>query len=300
MLENLKVLLLQKLVLLPYQEARVEISTELSKQALDASEKYFNNKIIVVSPLSETDVNHDIKDLPKVGVLAKIKSKIELPNGNYRVALYGLNRVQVLEYRDNDDLLECTIKRLYIQHKVSDEEKAMVRSLKNLISEYMETNPEVSNAVTNTISNITDLDMLTDIITNFMPLDTAKKCDYMNEFDYKTRANNLIRDINVELEVINIENKVDDEIREKLSKEQRRSLTILNALFGSLLFTSDNIATYDEEKKAMFDEAIKIFYNAHNRRYITKGHLIDITFELYGKPQHLIYDINKGVFINER
>ena len=86
----------------------------------------------------------------------------------------------------------------------------------------------------------------------------------------------------------------------KMSKEQRRSLTILNALFGSLLFTSDNIATYDDEKKAMFDEALKIFYNAHNRRYITKGNIIDITFELYGKPQHLIYDINKGVFINER
>ena len=86
----------------------------------------------------------------------------------------------------------------------------------------------------------------------------------------------------------------------KMSKEQRRSLTILNALFGSLLFTSDNIATYDEEKKKMFDEALKIFYNAHNRRYITKGNIIDITFELYGKPQHLIYDINKGAFINER
>ena len=84
----------------------------------------------------------------------------------------------------------------------------------------------------------------------------------------------------------------------KMSKEQRRSLTILNALFGSLLFTSDNIATYDDEKKALFDEALKIFYNAHNRRYITKGRLIDITFELYGKPQHLVYDIKKGVFIN--
>ena len=86
----------------------------------------------------------------------------------------------------------------------------------------------------------------------------------------------------------------------KMNKEQRKSLTILNALFGSLFFTSDNIATYDEEKKKLFDEALKIFYNAHNRRYITKGNIIDITFELYGKPQHLIYDINKGVFINER
>ena len=70
---------------------------------------------------------------------------------------------------------------------------------------------------------------------------------------------------------------------------------MLNALFGSLLFTSDNIATYDEEKKQLFDEALKIFYNAHNRRYITKGNIIDITYELYGEKKHVLYDIKKGV-----
>ena len=84
----------------------------------------------------------------------------------------------------------------------------------------------------------------------------------------------------------------------KLSKKQREALSTLNALFGSLLFTSDNIATYDEEKKNLFDKVLNIFYNAHNRRYITKGHIVDITYELYGQTQHLIYDVKKGVFIN--
>ena len=90
----------------------------------------------------------------------------------------------------------------------------------------------------------------------------------------------------------------DDNI--KLSKEQRRALSILNALFGSLLFTSDNIATYDEEKKQQFDEVLKVFYNAHNRRYITKDNLIQINYELYGEKKQLTYDIKKGVFIDER
>ena len=84
----------------------------------------------------------------------------------------------------------------------------------------------------------------------------------------------------------------------KLSKEQREALSKLNALFGSLLFTSDNIATYDDEKKKTFNEVLNIFYNAHNRRYITRGNLIEITYELYGEKKHLTYNIKKGVFIN--
>ena len=85
----------------------------------------------------------------------------------------------------------------------------------------------------------------------------------------------------------------------KLSKAQREALSKLNALFGSLLFTSDNIATYDEDKKALFDKLLNIFYNAHNRRYVTKGHIVNITYELYGQKQNLTYDIKKGVFIND-
>ena len=82
----------------------------------------------------------------------------------------------------------------------------------------------------------------------------------------------------------------------KLSMSQREALGKLNALFGSVLFTSDNIATYDETKKLLFDKILQIFYNAHNRRYITKGNIIDITYELYGEKQHIKYDIKKGVF----
>ena len=81
----------------------------------------------------------------------------------------------------------------------------------------------------------------------------------------------------------------------KLSKGQREALSKLNALFGSLLFTSDDIATYDEEKKALFDKVLDIFHNAHNRRHITKGNNIEITYELNGQKQQVTYNTKKGV-----
>lgn len=256
MLENLKVLLLQKIVLLPYQEVRLDLNNEESKKIIDLSEKYYNNKLLILSSPSNVSSTENIKDLPKYGVIAKIKSKIELPNGNYRCVVYGLNRVEVKEYRNNDSMLDCTVKRLYIQEKMTDEEKALVRTLKNLISEYMESNPEVSNAVTSTISNITDLDMLTDIITNFLPMDVSKKKEYMNEFDYVLRANNLIRDINVELEVINIENKVDDEIRENMSKENRdyilrQKISKLNQELGINIDKQSEISRLSEDIESL-------------------------------------------------
>ena len=40
----------------------------------------------------------------------------------------------------------------------------------------------------------------------------------MNEFDYLVRANNLIKELNVEIEVIDLEAKIEDEIRDSFEK----------------------------------------------------------------------------------
>lgn len=224
MLENLPVLLLKKLVLLPYQEVRLELNIELSKKVIDQAERFYNNKLLVICPNNTLESSPSASDLPEVGVLSKIKSKIELPNGNYRVVICGLNRVIIREYKNNPydrEILEALVKRLYIDDSDKTSETAIIRTLKSVVEKYMEINPQASNSVTNTLVNMTDLDMLTDIITNYMPFDIKKKVSYMNEFDHIIRANNLIKDINLELEVISIETRIDDEIRESLEKDQR-------------------------------------------------------------------------------
>ena len=224
MLENLPVLLLKKLVLLPYQEVRLELNNELSKKIVDYSANNFNNKLLVICPNNTLESNPTAADLPNIGVIAKMKTKVELPNGNYRVVITGINRVIVREYKNSlEDLniLEAKVKRTYIDTANKSEETAILRTLKTVIEEYMSLNPQASNSVMNSIVNIEDLDMLTDVITNYMPFDIKKKVAYMNEFDYLNRANTLIKDINLELQVIHIEKKINDEINESLNKEER-------------------------------------------------------------------------------
>lgn len=253
-IENLLVLLLKKLVLLPYQEVRLELNIELSKRIIDYSISSFNSKILVICPNNTLESNPTAKDLPNIGVLAKIKSKIELPNGNYRVIISGINRVMIKDYQNYSidlSVLEAKVKRTYIDTSDKTEETAILRTLKGVIENYMTQNPQASNSVTNSIANIDDLDMLTDIITNYMPFDIKKKVSYMNEFDYVIRANSLIKDINLELQVIHIETKIDDELREAFDKEQRdyilkQKINKLNEELGINVDKQTEISLYNE------------------------------------------------------
>ena len=95
---NLPVILLKNLVLLPYQEVRVEIRSDISKKVTEISRLYHDSEVLVVCPLNTLEENPDTSDLPRIGVVGKIKSVIDLPNGSMRVIINGLDRVKVISY----------------------------------------------------------------------------------------------------------------------------------------------------------------------------------------------------------
>ena len=89
----------------------------------------------------------------------------------------------------------------------------------------------------------------------------------------------------------------DDNMR--MSFARRTALTKVNALFGSLLMTSDKISEYDEEKKAVLEDALAIFRRAKRCGVRNKGRSAVVAFELDGVQRFLSYDYRKGT-ITER
>lgn len=80
-----------------------------------------------------------------------------------------------------------------------------------------------------------------------------------------------------------------------LNAEQKRSLITLNALFGSVLMTSDDIGKYDEKKKNTLSAALDLFRNARALGYRRNHDVITIAYELRGVVKIIDYDYKKGV-----
>ena len=82
----------------------------------------------------------------------------------------------------------------------------------------------------------------------------------------------------------------------ELNKKQKYALTIINALFGSVLMTSDNIATYDDYQKGVLDKALDLFKNAKVLSATRHGrHKIKFSYELNGETLEAVYNTKKGV-----
>ena len=83
-----------------------------------------------------------------------------------------------------------------------------------------------------------------------------------------------------------------------LSEKQRYALAKINALFGSLLMTSDNPKTYDEQKSKVLSEAFGLFEDAKVLFYERRKKFIYVEYEMGGKKHAFYYDTKKGVIKN--
>lgn len=221
---NLPVILLKGLVLLPFEDARVELNNDISKKIIDISKLYHNNEILVVTPLNDLEEQPDTGDLPKIGVVAKITSRIDLPNGNTRIVLRGDKRVRVLSYvnySNEKDILESIIVSIQTEEYNEIEETALLRKLMAELDKYISVNPYISNSILNQIKGITDLGKLTDYVANFLPLNFEKKLMFMLDTFRVSRAKKLITEINIDLAVLELEQKIDLELKKNIDSMQK-------------------------------------------------------------------------------
>ena len=86
----------------------------------------------------------------------------------------------------------------------------------------------------------------------------------------------------------------------KLNPDQRKALTKINALFGSLLMTSDDIECYHESQKLTLCDALKIFKDAELVNFETKGKTIKVIYRLDKENHEFLYDTRKGVLVYDR
>ena len=106
---NLPILYLREVVLLPFNEIRLEFTEDKEKNILDISMKNYDSNILLINladPLEEAPL---INDLSNVCILAKIKSKIDLPNGITRVVLAGIDRVTISSYVEDTTVLSAFV-----------------------------------------------------------------------------------------------------------------------------------------------------------------------------------------------
>ena len=79
----------------------------------------------------------------------------------------------------------------------------------------------MSNSLLSLISDTDDLNTITDIIVNHMPLENKRLFDYLIEYRCIKRAEMILEDIYKQQRLFNIEKNKDKKVKKELDKDQK-------------------------------------------------------------------------------
>lgn len=227
MKKDLPVILLKGIILLPNNELKFEIDGETSRNIIDIAEMFHDNKILVVSQFNPLEEAPKISELPKIGVVAKITHKMELPNGKIRMILKAQTRARVYEYLNSkvdNGILEAIISNLEPTEIDESENELLIKKLTKEIENYIRKVPYMSNSFVNEMNNCKSLEKMTDIIAPNLPIEFNRLVMYLTEISSISRMEMILEDIYKEIEMVNIENELDMKVRLELEQNQREYL----------------------------------------------------------------------------
>ena len=165
-------------------------------------------------------------DLHKVGTLAKVHKTVKMPNGNVVVFLEGLQRIRIVELLGLRPFLRATVaSEPDIYGDKDNELEALQRNAQDLFRDVVSHSPQLSDDLQNVAMNIDDPGKLSDFIAGTLPsLTTLVRQELIETSNVRKRLEMLIRELSKELEVLELRSKINEQVQEQVSQNQREYL----------------------------------------------------------------------------
>jgi len=217
---NKPLLPLRDVVVYPHMVIPLFVGREKSKVALEQA--MAEDKKILLASQKKSDVDDPkIKDINTVGTLANILQLVTLPDGTVKLLVEGESRVDLLEIR-SEDYFTADYCILNEQTDETDKDiKALRRTLISQVESYVRVTKKVPAEVVSTLASIKETGRLVDTIIAHMSLKLDEKQKILEQINVKERLEYVIGLIDVEIDMIEVEQKVRGRVKDQMEKSQK-------------------------------------------------------------------------------
>lgn len=221
-IKRLPLLPLRGLTIFPYMVLHFDVGRPKSIAALEAA--MVNDQEIFLSSQVDSKIDEpDQNEIYEVGTIAKIKQMLKLPGDTIRVLVEGLERGKILDYVKDEPYYEVDFMTpiKYNYRDMELEMEAVARSVLSVFEKFVKLSSKVSPEILLTVTSLDDYDRLADIIAANTLVKTEDKQRVLEAFDPVDRLENLYEILTREIEILEIENKINLRVRRQIDKVQR-------------------------------------------------------------------------------
>ena len=211
---------LRDIVVFPGMIVPLFVGRDKSIKALNEVMKT-NKKIILVTQKNPEIDDPAEENLYSFGCESKILQLLKLPDGTVKVLVEGLNRIKILECKNDKDFMKTSGE---IVLDVFDEKEdllpfaiAMIRKLEKLTN----LSKKIPSDLLNSLKEQKNTTKIADHISGQLNISITEKQKLLETLDLKKRLEKLMEHINNEINVISVEKRIRGRVKNQMEKTQR-------------------------------------------------------------------------------
>ena len=220
-------LLPNKLPLIPLQGRPIfpGIFTPLMINSADdvkvVEEAYDKEGFIGIVMLKNEADSPSVADLYKIGTVARIIKKVNLPDGGINVFISTLKRFKIRKTLHKASPVAAAVEYLEDEESDTFEVKALTRALVSEMKEVSENNPLFSEEMRLNMVNIDNPGKVADFIASILNVDKAEQQKILETVNIRQRMEQVLVFIKREQELLRVQKKIQNELNERIEKNQR-------------------------------------------------------------------------------
>ncbi|NLT20252.1 MAG: endopeptidase La [Syntrophomonadaceae bacterium] len=212
---------LRGVLVFPYTVIHLDVGRKRSINAIEEAMLDTKEIFLATQKDAQTD-DPDISDIYTVGTVAEIRQILKMPGGTMRVLVEGLYRAEVKEYLPSDSYLHVSI----IEYNDEEQEKtaqveAIMRTLVSQFEQFVRMSKKIPPETVVSVVSIEEPGRLADVIASHLSLRIDEKQKVLEARDVYKRLNYLCELLAKEMEVLELERKINIRVRKQMEKTQK-------------------------------------------------------------------------------
>ncbi|MVT10071.1 endopeptidase La [Chitinophaga tropicalis] len=219
--DELALLPLRNTVLFPGVVLPITVGRDKSIKAVN--DAYKGDKLIgVVAQKDSTIEDPEVLDLASVGTVARIVKLIKMPDGGTTIIIQGRKRFRIEEIVTEDPYFKAKIEIMHDEIVTDDPEfDAYISSIKDLAGQIIQLSPNLPSEASIILKNIENESFLVHFVSSNLNCDLKDKQQLLEINNLRTRAELLLKLLQVELQLAELKNKITNKTKADLDKQQR-------------------------------------------------------------------------------
>jgi ATP-dependent Lon protease len=236
--------------LTPFYVGR-DMAIKALEEVVETEERY----LILVSQ-KDPEVEHPTaRDVYRVGTLARLLQIAKLPDGGFKAIAEGIARVKIKRIVKRKPHFVCEFEIWEKKIRKTKSVLALMRLVKQTAKKYFEMTNRLPKEALKEMDLFDEPDKLVDTIASFIPAELEKKQHFLEMKDPKKRMIELLKHLNSEIELLELEGKIEKEVKNRIDKTQKE------------YYLREKLETIKDELGIKTDEAYELRNRLKEKKY---------------------------------